>query len=339
MRCLALAHRLRDVFDVEFVCRDLPGALIAWLGEQGYRVHPLASPRALSPGWLGVATDEEIREFQTLARARGEHVRALVVDHYGLDARWESAAVEAFSRRPAILAIDDLHDRPHTAPLVLNQNYHHDWTAFDFLPPPTARWLKGPQYALLRPEFVALRAPALERSPGRRGLVFFGGVDAPGATNRVVEVLRAQQGLGWNWEIVVGRSNPHRAVLERSVEGCAYLRLEISPADFSTRLSRTDLFVGAGGSTSWERCCLAVPSVVIAIAENQVRMSADLASDGFQQYLGSWEELAADTLAGALAQATRNPESLRQMARRSAALVDGQGASRIAEILAEAARV
>jgi spore coat polysaccharide biosynthesis predicted glycosyltransferase SpsG len=30
-----------------------------------------------------------------------------------------------------------------------------------------------------------------------------------------------------------------------------------------------DLAIGAGGSTSWERCCLALPTLLFVTAENQ----------------------------------------------------------------------
>ncbi len=41
-------------------------------------------------------------------------------------------------------------------------------------------------------------------------------------------------------------------------------------------MSKSDLCIGAGGSTSWERCCLGLPTISFAIADNQIGVLAEL---------------------------------------------------------------
>ena len=41
-------------------------------------------------------------------------------------------------------------------------------------------------------------------------------------------------------------------------------------------MSKSDLCIGAGGSTSWERCCLALPTIALAIADNQIEIAEKL---------------------------------------------------------------
>ena len=39
--------------------------------------------------------------------------------------------------------------------------------------------------------------------------------------------------------------------------------------DMAQRMVASDLIIGAAGSTSWERCCLGVPTIMVVLAENQ----------------------------------------------------------------------
>ena len=41
-------------------------------------------------------------------------------------------------------------------------------------------------------------------------------------------------------------------------------------------MSKSDLCIGAAGSTSWERCCLALPTIALAIADNQIEIAEQL---------------------------------------------------------------
>jgi spore coat polysaccharide biosynthesis predicted glycosyltransferase SpsG len=41
-------------------------------------------------------------------------------------------------------------------------------------------------------------------------------------------------------------------------------------------MANSDLAIGAAGSTSWERCCLGLPTVMICMAENQYVIAKDL---------------------------------------------------------------
>jgi spore coat polysaccharide biosynthesis predicted glycosyltransferase SpsG len=84
-------------------------------------------------------------------------VDLLVVDHYELDAQWESA-MRRFARRVAV--IDDFPGRPHDCDLLVDPD------DFDGERRDAATLLLGPCYILLRPEFAAVRQDR-ERHPPR----------------------------------------------------------------------------------------------------------------------------------------------------------------------------
>lgn len=76
--------------------------------------------RSFYPNFKGYGVPPNIDALQTCAVLNeGKPADWLVVDHYGVDNRWETAAREATRR---ILAIDDLADRRHDCDVLLDQN-------------------------------------------------------------------------------------------------------------------------------------------------------------------------------------------------------------------------
>lgn len=257
-----------------------------------------------------------------VAVAPGEACDWLVVDNYSLDEKWERAQRP---RAAKIAAIDDLADRRHDCDLLLDQNYFpHAAQRYDGLVPERCRRLLGPRYALLRDEFSRQRRSLPERTgQARRVLVSFGGVDAGNETARVVALLKD---FGVAADVVVGEANPHAAALARQCaeSGFAFHRQASNMAEL---MARADLAIGAGGSSTWERCCLGLPTLQVAIAANQVALSQALALEGVVTYLG------ASVTAAAIRDALANPAKLRAQSRKMMALVDGEGAKRVAAAL------
>jgi spore coat polysaccharide biosynthesis predicted glycosyltransferase SpsG len=94
-----------------------------------------------------------------------------------------------------------------------------------------------------------------------------------------------------------------------------------------------DLAIGAGGMTSWERCCLGLPTLVIVTAENQGRIVTELARAGAVISLGHASSVHAGTIAAALVALAGDAGRLRDMSASAASLCDGAGVSRVLEAL------
>jgi RimJ/RimL family protein N-acetyltransferase len=90
------------------------------------------------------------------------------------------------------------------------------------------------------------------------------------------------------------------------------------------------LAIGAAGTTTWERCCLGLPSVLIDIALNQRQIAASLGEDGYCIYLGSAGEVTARQISDTARALAVNPGLMRMLGRNCMQLVDGRGAERVA---------
>jgi len=90
-----------------------------------------------------------------------------------------------------------------------------------------------------------------------------------------------------------------------------------------------DLSIGAGGSTTWERACLGLPSLILVVADNQ-RPSAQAMCDGDYAWMLDRHELTVAALQRQFDAIASDPNRFEQMSRDNLQLVDGRGAARVA---------
>jgi UDP-2,4-diacetamido-2,4,6-trideoxy-beta-L-altropyranose hydrolase len=335
MRCLTLANRLRqEGASVRFICRAHPGHLADLIEAQGFVVDllpcdnlPPVGLRPLEPeSWLGVPWDVDARETEAVIQAYEYPPDWLVVDHYSLDQRWEQALRDLVGR---IAVIDDVADRPHDCDLLLDQSLATDPEArYAGLIPRDCVRLFGPEYALLEPSFAELRDRIPPRSGAiRRVLLSFGGADPGNLTLRVLRVLAL---LGLNADIdVVLSGNPRLSrPVRREAERYDNVRVHQGLRTLAPLMASADLGIGAGGTTSWERLCLGLPSLVLTLAENQKLIAQELHERGLVRWLGDGETVSDSEIADAVgvlfAEGIEEAWSLR-----CSEAVDGSGAERV----------
>ncbi|HET6316700.1 MAG TPA: bifunctional UDP-2,4-diacetamido-2,4,6-trideoxy-beta-L-altropyranose hydrolase/GNAT family N-acetyltransferase, partial [Chloroflexota bacterium] len=91
--------------------------------------------------------------------------------------------------------------------------------------------------------------------------------------------------------------------------------------------ARADLAIGAAGGATWERLCLAVPSLVVTLAANQEPSARALATDGYVHWIGCAPDVSVAMYRDAIVAACERPLQA------PPPLVDGLGAPRVAEKL------
>ncbi len=332
MRCLTLAKALQQSnWQVQFACRAHPGHLIQWLREQNFDVITLQQPSDTQAtgyaAWLGVTEQQDAVELSEQLEAP---VDLLVIDHYGLSKTFEQA-MAGFYRK--LLVIDDLANRAHQCDYLLDQNlYPQLHSRYDKLVNKEAQLWLGPSYVLLRPEFARFQR-AVDTNK-LRYLVFYGGTDELNLTSITIKALKQLQKTDFHADIVVGLANPHKAELEQLCAEDDRFRLHIQTPHMAELMSKASLMIGAGGSTHWERCALALPALVVTLAENQVASTLSLVEAGVCAYLGQGQDLTVAQLTSAVQQLLDNPQQLQQMSDKARQLVpQGDGCAAIVERL------
>lgn len=318
MRCLTLADQLREAgARTVFLCRPLEGHLGEQITARGHRCIELPRREGF---------DQDAADCRD-ALSHGAPWDWLVVDHYGLDARWERA-LRPLAKK--ILVIDDLADRSHDCDLLLDQNLQAPGR-YAACVPAGCQCLLGPDYALLRPQFAACRARLTPREGVvREILVSFGGGDAPNAAGQALDALRRLDRPDIAIRIVAGANNPHVATLAEQVRSIPNTHFQLATDQMAELMSHADLGIGAPGSSTWERCAVGLPALLLSIAVNQEAIGAAVHEAGAAQYLGRIDDHDADAICAALQSLLHSPDELAAMSRRAWALVDGRGATRVA---------
>ena len=304
MRCLTLAERMCfDGADVHFICRDLAGNLNHLIEGRGFALHilPHHTPERSLMGyeaWLTVVPELDAEETAEVLRAI-RPVSRLVVDSYALDASWEQKMRPLASE---IFVIDDLANRRHDCDFLLDQNFYRDLQhRYDDLVPEKCKLLLGPRHALLRQEFYEAKARLVPRDGSlRRILVFYGGSDRTQETEKAIRALAQLQLSPVAVDVVVGASNPRREQIQRLCRRHDFLRYHCQVENMAELMANADLCLGAGGTTTWERCFLGLPTLVTAVAENQMEICRDCAEEGYIYYLGRWDEVTEADIAGTI---------------------------------------
>ncbi|MDB4303581.1 hypothetical protein N9934_02155, partial [Desulfosarcina sp.] len=102
-------------------------------------------------------------------------------------------------------------------------------------------------------------------------------------------------------------------------------------SDMADRMLAADLAIGAGGVTSWERCCMGLPSLTTVIAENQLEITKQLQNQGSIQSLGESERLTSVKVKDAVSKTLSSTDVWAKMSKKGFDVTDGKGVYRVLE--------
>lgn len=275
MRCLVLADVLKNIaYEVSFACLPQQGDLIDYIKKRGHHVTRLTPE--LSPliptddadylGWLQRSVEKDALDFVKQVI----QVDIVVTDHYAIEANWQSIVKKAMACR--LVAIDDL-NRVHDADCIIDQTLGRKVEEY----PGKATVLAGTDYALLGASFSQYRPIITDKSPPitiAKVLISMGGIDAPNATLSVLKSLVGK--VEATFTVLLSPRAPH---YQKVVTWCDEYD-SITHFDFiddmALLMAEHDIAIGAPGTTSWERACLGLPSIIIPLAENQKQITTQL---------------------------------------------------------------
>lgn len=324
-RCLALGRALQQLdVEVAFAVAAIPDHLATMIGGQGMDLIRLPVP-APPDAEMPLPDTAQLADAEATLAAAG-HTDWIVVDSYALGLPFEKKVKAAGHR---LLVIDDL-ARTHHADLLLDQTLHRDAEAR--YAASSGRQLLGPRYALLRPEFAEHRAGihARDREVGRL-FVMMSGSDPDDSCNLVLDAISAAGAQDIAADIVVGSGHPALARLRERAAANPNWTLHIDSDGVAELMARADLGIGAGGSATWERACLGLPTVAICLAANQAELLREAAAAGLLLVAQPPQDAA--SVAEGLRLLLDNGDLRSAMSAQCLAQVDGAGARRVASAM------
>lgn len=338
MRCITLGLALKQRLNAQitFICRSLKGNLISNIKKNGFQVHilnqdsieqetKLTSTTSTKLNnyefWLGCTQKQDAQQCLPVLNAINPDL--LIVDHYAIDINWQNVIKGSYKK---LLIIDDLANRSHDADILIDQNFGVDSSQYIHLVPNSCNILTGSSYALLGDEFPSLRKFSLERRLKfklQNILISLGGADPDNYTGRILHSLeRCVLPSNTTVTVILGSSSPNLLKIKEQIKELSYkVEIQCGVSNMAELIANADIGIGAAGATTWERCCLGLPSIQVVIAENQKKIAENLSRINAIKYLLNFDDLSA-----LLTSANNWAQEVSKIA---ASLCDGEGVQRV----------
>lgn len=337
MRCITLASEFKkEDFQIYFITKNhlgsrtelipsvfqvftIPGELLSELNDIDKNNYDL---------WLGGDWKTDLLNTNRILE-QITNVDLVVVDNYSLNGEYESGL-----KTKAVFVIDDLTNREHTCHFLLDQNLTADFIQRKRLNTRVdVTYFLGPRYALLKDTFIEFRKLAASKDSLRKVvniLVFFGGSD-PNSDS--IKILKASSYFKDRYNFLVILNENHRDYEEaRSLsEFSPNVRLINFTENMAQEILSSDLFIGAAGSTSYERAVLGAASYVVSVADNQVLNAKILHQKRILKYLGDSKKVSDEEWIKIIDDIENNQEQINEMRILSFQLTSGEGAKIIVQ--------
>ena len=235
--------------------------------------------------------------------------------------------------KTSVVVVDDNGDLSGAgASIIINPNLHAHAVDYRDDENRGARLLLGPQFALLRPEVVSLRAHRPGRAPVGL-LLALGGTDPAGLTLPVLERLAAVRSSPIG---PVRVAIPHGHPDEDEIVSIVLNSEDVARADsdLTGAFASVGLAVIGGGSTLWELAMLGIPAVAAIVADNQLAGSQAAVQAGFTVSVDARSSVtnlssAAEQLVERALGLAASLKQRQQMSVAGRGCFDGRGASRV----------
>lgn len=252
----------------------------------------------------------------------------VILDSYSWDATNEKPLR---SKVNFIAAVDDLANRLHDVDFLIDQNANQDPKAYDRLLPKHCVSVIGGSYCLLPNQFQKRRCAAVEQ---REAPIFvsMGGGDPNGDLFDVVETLLSETALPLT--IATGKHISDASRLEELANRFrARIDLVFDSDHVADQMEKSQFAVASGGTMTWERASMGLPSICLIVADNQLESSNWLAQRGFHiafDLRNSWDR---ESLADTVRSFVQNDSQRQCFSKKSVKLVARDGAVRAARAL------
>jgi UDP-2,4-diacetamido-2,4,6-trideoxy-beta-L-altropyranose hydrolase len=337
-RCLTLANQLvKYSCEVTFICREFEGNKAAHVIEQGHNViylkdDPNFKSDDLYETWLGASETDDAQEVIEALIANDIKPDMFIVDHYGISNKWHKIVNK---KKLPLLVIDDLANREYECSHLLDQTFKRPVEDYSSQTPDGSVLMLGSKFALLRSEFAELSKKSISRREnlGNKVLVNLGGSDPKNVAGNILRILT--KGLSHK-EIQIIVIGIDKSLAKEALENNKTTELEIEFIHHTNKMADimldVDLCIGAPGATSWERCCLGLPTLLVQTADNQKLIAKNLSDSGATHFLGKWNELNDEHVIASVRKFL-NKDTLcyKKMVKNCYKVCDGAGVDRVAK--------
>jgi len=335
MRCLTLAEELTmNGFVVYFISVNQSGSMLSHIESFGYQCFEIPCASYNSNSYNDKYFDNTYDAIFSIEILKPLNIDLIIVDHYGINSIWHKM-IKQYCK--SIVVIDDLANRNYECNILIDQTYGRRPDEYIKLVSNKANLCLGSKYALVRKEYFEMRGKAkIKRDKYediKNILIFMGGADYSSLYLDIVNTIFSMDSLNLlTVNLVVGAQDDNTIdKLSSIVDDRLKIHKNIS---YMPRLMyESDIFIGASGSTTWERCSLYLPSLVYVAADNQKIIAKNLYNLGA---ILVWKDMI--ELKRCFQRITQSPALYHKMKVKSGKVCDAKGVYRVANKVIESLR-
>jgi len=274
----------------------------------------------------------ERETLKLISLIREKMTKKLIIDSYYVTEKY----LKELGQYTRLVYIDDMNFFKYPVSMIINYNIFHSVFSYPETYKGTGtRLLLGCEFAPLREEFAGVSFQV--REPVRKILITTGGSDPYNVAGKLLDRI-ATENLNEDicFQVVAGKFNSHLEHLSRLARIKRNIVLCHDVESMSALMRDCDLAITAGGFTMYELCACGVPSVCFSYADNQLNGVKGFQKAGLMAYAGDVrnnEEQCLSQILSHIRTYIENPDSRKEISVSMQKLVDGKGASRIAEAI------
>ena len=255
----------------------------------------------------------------------------IVIDHYGIGFEEESEFKKSGAK---IVVIDDMPNRKHNADILIDQTLNRKEDEYYGLVAKETHILAGTDYAMLRSQFRKLKNSSRVSNDKRTTILISLGLSQ--LANIEESVIAGLNRINKELNIIL-LSETKSHCLEKLIYSSQHdIRRPQISNNIASLLLKSDFVVGAAGNSSWERCCLGIPTGLIILADNQRNNAEALSHEGAADIIGYGSEISDEVIYQYFSSVLENNSKLKRMEENACNLCDGNGVERIYNAMCEA---
>lgn len=316
-RCLNLAYQYKEYNNISFICKNHNYNLNSKISEN-YKVYEilLESNNDINLDmntWLGESQEDDLYKTIDIIKNNNLNIDWLVIDHYAIDEIWENG-IRKYVKN--ICVIDDFTNRYHNCNILINQQITQEDGIIKYrkesecnermtlfyggyeekyknIINDNCKIYCGNDYLLLHPKyFEYINFEKKFDNHIRRINIFMGGSDIHNITEKIIDICEIynKQNNKIIFDVIIGKSNKNYEKIKNKIKKLNNFILYYDLEFIGNILEKSDLCIGAPGSTSYERVLMKVPCLCICIAENQKTVINKFIEANVIKYLGTIED-------------------------------------------------
>jgi len=249
-----------------------------------------------------------------------------IVDSYISD----SSFYENLSRkRSGSLYIDDNARIPYPCGYVVNGNIYGE--KLKYKRKQNSRYLLGPRYAILRKSFWGAMKYRIRKKINNI-LITFGGADPKNLTPKVLESI-IDNYPDIHKRILIGPGFKNIKQIQRVADKKTHCIYNPDVKKIKKIMMLSDICISAGGQTLYELARIGIPTIAVAVGENQFNNVKEWERTGIIKYAGKWKD---KSIVSKILQGFESyiPYEKRVVCQdKGAGVIDGKGAKRICKFI------